>query len=153
MTDQPELFHATAVASAGGAAMIVGPSGAGKSALGLLLLALGAELVADDCCALERQGDDVLVSRPTDLPQMIEVRGFGLIPVPCCPPTPLRLIVDLEASFTSRLPETCTMNLLGCDVVVMTKIDGPHFSAAIMTYLASCSGKGRPVLSVVPDDK
>ncbi|MDO5529406.1 MAG: hypothetical protein Q4F71_08380, partial [Paracoccus sp. (in: a-proteobacteria)] len=48
MTGGGVELHASALAAAGRAALILGPSGAGKSSFALTLLALGAGLVADD---------------------------------------------------------------------------------------------------------
>ena len=44
----PLILHGSCVAVEGRGVLIVGPSGAGKSSLALALMALGAELVADD---------------------------------------------------------------------------------------------------------
>ena len=48
-------MHATCVHINGSGVLIVGRSGSGKSSLAIKLLALGAKLVADDQCKLEKR--------------------------------------------------------------------------------------------------
>ena len=50
------ILHATCVAVDGRGLLILGPSGSGKSALALQLIALGAQLVADDRTRVSRRG-------------------------------------------------------------------------------------------------
>lgn len=54
-----ELFHASAVAVAGGAVGLTGLPGAGKSSVAAHLVARGASLVTDDVLALELAGDRI----------------------------------------------------------------------------------------------
>ncbi|MEO1532556.1 MAG: serine kinase, partial [Pseudomonadota bacterium] len=49
----PDPLHASAVALGERGLLILGPSGAGKTRLALELVALGAELVADDRVIVE----------------------------------------------------------------------------------------------------
>lgn len=133
-------LHATAVSFKQSAVLIKGPPGAGKSALALQLLALGFELIADDQVTLSRDGHSMIASRPSALPQAIEARGFGLISVICGRPAPVRLVVDLARTSSQRFAETELVELLGCHMEVMIKIDAAHFPATILSYL---SGAGR----------
>ena len=50
------MLHATTVALAGQGVLILGPSGSGKSGLALQLMAMGAELVADDRTIVTARG-------------------------------------------------------------------------------------------------
>lgn len=58
-----EVFHASAVASAGSALAFVGPSHTGKTSLALELCRRGADFMADDVLALEPR-DGVLLAQP-----------------------------------------------------------------------------------------
>ena len=73
---------------------MIGPSGAGKSALALQLLALGAELVADDRTDIIRQGDHLIADVPQAIAGMIEARGMGILErCDPCGPSPAGLNV------------------------------------------------------------
>lgn len=56
------ILHASCVALDGRGLLILGPSGSGKSALALELMALGADLVADDRTEIEGQGPDLVAA-------------------------------------------------------------------------------------------
>ncbi|MEV8467098.1 HPr kinase/phosphatase C-terminal domain-containing protein [Fluviibacterium sp. DFM31] len=134
-TDSREIRHATTVALCGVAVMIEGPSGSGKSALGLELMAHGAELVADDRTLLERDGDRVLASAPPTLPARIEARGVGLLPARLAGPTPLRLVVRMVPVETARLPQPATTCVLGHNVTLIHKCETGHFGAALLQFI------------------
>jgi HPr kinase/phosphorylase len=129
------IVHASCVALAGKAVLITGPSGSGKSALALELIALGADLVADDRTTLERQGDEVLASAPAALSGLIEARGVGIIALDCQCAVPVALVVDLLQRETARLPERHTRRLLDREVPCLHKVDAGYFSAAVHAYL------------------
>jgi len=100
-----ETRHATTVAIDGAGVMLTGPSGSGKSGLALGLMALGAELVADDRTTIELREGWPWALAPERLAGVIEARGVGLIRVPFCPSAPLRLVVDMGEAEGARLPE------------------------------------------------
>ena len=91
MTDPATvLVHATAVAIAGRAVLILGSSGSGKSDLALRLITtpllhdgkpLEVRLVSDDQVIVERQGDRLFASPPPTIAGRLEVRGIGILPV------------------------------------------------------------------------
>jgi HPr kinase/phosphorylase len=83
------------VAVEGRGVLLVGPSGAGKSALALRLIALGAELVADDRTLVARHGDRLVAAAPASGHGLIEARGVGLLRLPALGAVPLALAVDL----------------------------------------------------------
>jgi len=130
--------HASAVAlgavrdRAGFGVLIEGPSGCGKSALALQLIGLGARLVADDRTRIvDRDGWPWLVA-PERLRGVIEARGVGLIKLAHDAAVPLRLIVDMGATETARLPEPATGEVLGQDIRRIQRVDGPHFAGSIV---------------------
>ena len=107
-------LHASAVAVAGRGLLITGRAGSGKTTLALEMIALGAELVADDRVALGGAGTGRLwLSAPARLVGLVEVRGFGLARLPARPRAALELIADLDAAETARLPERSSRTLAG----------------------------------------
>ena len=65
MTDLAEtIVHASCVTVQGRGVLITGASGSGKSALALSLMALGADLVADDRVILSLDRGRVMASAP-----------------------------------------------------------------------------------------
>ena len=130
-----ETLHATCVAWGGAAALIMGASGTGKSALGLTLMGLGCQLVADDKVRLERHGNQIIASCPPTIAGLIEARGVGLLQADTAPPTPVTLVVDLENDETSRLPIRHTMACLGCELPLIKRIPDAHFAPAILQML------------------
>jgi HPr kinase/phosphorylase len=135
MTDQP--LHASAVALCGRAALITGPSGSGKSALALELIALGAQLVADDRVILWRDGDRLLARAPAPIRGLIEARGVGLLRAEPLDDVPVALLIDLSETETDRLPPHRTRTVLGIALPLLHKVGSPHFTAAVRLYLAS----------------
>ena len=130
-----ETVHASCVALWGRAVLIRGASGAGKSALALALLALGAELVADDRTRIWRAGARVLADAPDTIRGRIEARGIGILELPATGPQPLALVVDLDRRAEARLPEPREAVLAGIPLPVIENAPGPYFPAAIVLYL------------------
>lgn len=135
MTPATQTLHATCVADAGRAALILGPSGAGKSALALQLMALGARLIADDRTILTLRDGHPVASCPAPLHGLIEARGLGLLRVDPAPPAPVALAVDLGQAETERLPPSRTIDLMGVAVGLVLAVPGPHFAAALLHLL------------------
>lgn len=133
------VLHASAVAIDGKAVVITGPSGAGKSALALQLIALGGALVADDRTEILATEAALIAQRPANLPELIEVRGMGLLHAPVAPPTPMALVVDLAQAEDQRLPPWRTVTYLERTVPLVRRIDAAHFPAAVAHYM--CYGR------------
>ena len=129
-----QRIHATSVALNGRGLLICGASGSGKSSLALALMALGAELVADDQTELQRTGDAVTMQAPKTIAGMIEARGIGLLHAGCTS-APLWAVLDLDLSESERLPPIRKRNLLGIDFPLLHKCAGPYFPAALVQYL------------------
>jgi HPr kinase/phosphorylase len=111
------LVHATAVAIDGEAILLRGPPGAGKSDLALRLIDGGARLVADDQVLLRRRSDRVLVSAPSTIAGLIEIRGVGILRLDSVAEAPLTLIVDLlHRDRIERLPEDRVEPVLGIEI-------------------------------------
>jgi hypothetical protein len=86
--------------------LLLGESGAGKSDLALRLIAMGAELVADDRCELFVTSEQLRAAAPRALAGMIEVRGVGIVRVAFRADARIALAVRLSAPATiCRLPE------------------------------------------------
>lgn len=106
-------LHASAVAVAGRACLITGASGSGKSTLAIEMIALGAELIADDRVDVRRDGDGLVLSAPPAIAGLIEARGVGILRLTPRARAPLALIVDLDRAEPERLPEPRRLELLG----------------------------------------
>jgi HPr kinase/phosphorylase len=127
-----ETRHATTVAIDGAGVMLIGPSGSGKSGLALRLMALGAELVADDRTAIELREGWPWALAPERLAGVIEARGVGLIRASFRPAAALRLVVDMGAAETARLPEPDVEIVLGVAIARIRRLDAPYFTSAIV---------------------
>lgn len=135
MTSPDSLLHASCVAVDGRGLLILGPSGSGKSTLALALIALGADLVADDQTALSVEDGALIARCPDPLLGIIEARGIGLLHAPSVAAAEVKLVADLGQREDQRLPplRKVTIEGLALDLVLGTKND--HFPAALMLYL------------------
>lgn len=129
------LVHATAVAIAGRAALILGPSGAGKSGLALRLIAGGAALVSDDQVRLTRRGVGLVARAPAPISGMIEARGVGLLRVPVEAEAPVALAVDLSRASAARMPHRETITHLGVEIDLISGRDLPDIDAVLIILL------------------
>jgi HPr kinase/phosphorylase len=83
--------------------LIGGDSGAGKSRLALALVHRGWQLVSDDRSVIDASSGELRVRAPDALRGLIEIRGVGIMRLPCLIESPAMLLVMLAAS-TPRLP-------------------------------------------------
>ncbi len=123
MADALENVHGTAIALGGKAALIRGAPGSGKSDLALRCLAVAptalipcpAALIADDRVDVRRASDRIVAEAPATIRGKLEVRGLGVLSVPCTPSAELVLIADLTTlDRIERLPDPAPMTeLLG----------------------------------------
>lgn len=135
----PTVLHASCVALAGAAALILGASGRGKSTLALQLLALGGALVADDQTVLHlaQNGAEasLIADAPASLRGLIEMRGVGILHAPAHGPCAVRLVVDLDKVETERLPPLRRTVVAGLEMPLLHMVDSTAFPAAILQYL------------------
>jgi HPr kinase/phosphorylase len=119
------LFHGTCLDFDGTGVLILGAPGSGKSDLALRLLdqpGLGvngrpksAALVADDQVILAVDAGRLLARPPPALRGLLEIRGLGIIELPCQPQAALGLVVTLsDVSTIERLPES---DELSCEIL------------------------------------
>jgi HPr kinase/phosphorylase len=107
-------LHASCVALDEFGVVLLGGSGSGKSDLALRLIDAGARLVADDRLMVERRGDLLFGRPPPALAGLLEVRGFGIVRLPWCAESRLRLVVELDPDAAlRRLPRPESYRLLG----------------------------------------
>ncbi len=124
--------HGTCVAVQGAGVLIIGASGVGKSALALRLMALGAQLVADDRVDLRAQGEHVMADAMPQVRGLIEARGIGLLRAEPAGAVPLAYVVDLDHPEPARLPEPAQVQVLGHMVPLLRAADVPNLAAALM---------------------
>ena len=130
-----ETVHASAVSWQGRGMLIQGASGTGKSALALELMALGANLIADDRVQLSRRADQVIASCPPTLRGMIEARGLGILRARPAGPAPLCCVVDLDQSSESRLPLMQNVTFWGCMLPLIQRPFSVSCAPALLQYL------------------
>ena len=138
------MLHATTVALAGQGVLILGPSGSGKSGLALQLMAMGAELVADDRTIVTARGSTLHARAPGTIAGRIEARGVGILQVAARAEVDLALAVDMGRVEAQRLPEPHAVAVLGLSLPCLHKVEMPHFPAAILHYLRSEPPRGAP---------
>lgn len=96
-------LHGSCVARAGAGVLIIGPSGAGKSDLALRLLSRAFSLVADDQVDILVTEAGTRARAPAALAGLLEVRGVGIMRLPCLSDTDLKIIIALHDHY-ERLP-------------------------------------------------
>lgn len=130
-----ETLHFTCVAIGGRGVLIGGPSGAGKSDLALRLIDRGAVLVSDDYTVLEPRGGMLVAGAPPTIAGRIEVRGLGILAMPCVAQVPVTLVVTLDPA-PERIPSAAAARrIAGLDIREVV-IDARSASAAIKVELA-----------------
>lgn len=130
-----DIIHASCVAVESRGVLIRGSSGSGKSALALRLMAYGAGLVSDDRVKLTLRDGQVVAEAPPAISGLIEARGIGLLNATPLKAAPVDLVVDLDKVETERFPPMRETDLFGKTVILLHKVDMPHFPEAILQYL------------------
>ena len=133
-TSAPPL-HASCVAWQARGLLITGPSGSGKSTLALSLMALGCALVADDRTVLHADGDAVIAQPHGRIDGMIEARGIGILRATSHGPVALAGVVDLAQTETQRIPPRRFTTLMGHDLPLIWRVDGPHWVPSLLQWL------------------
>lgn len=128
-------LHASAVAVGDRGLLILGPSGAGKSGLALGLMALGADLIADDRVLLERCGPGLVARPPETLAGLIEARGVGLLRVRHRAEAAISLAVDLAELQSARLPQVREIALLGVAIELISGRGVPNLHQVLYVIL------------------
>jgi len=129
-------LHACAVAAGEHALLITGASGAGKTTLALEMIALGAELIADDRVCTWPDGTGRLwLSAPANIAGLVEIRGFGLVRLAARSGAALKLIADLDHGESERLPSRRQRVLSGIACPVILCKGRPGLAAALTCLL------------------
>lgn len=136
MTAEPLLLHASCVAVKERGLLITGPSGAGKSTLALQMMALGADLVADDQTLVRPRAGKLIAFAPAPTAGLIEARFLGLLNAPHLPETEIALVIDLARLETDRLPPFREIAIAGITCALAYSSAAPHLPSSLMCWLA-----------------
>ena len=129
------MIHASAVAVDGRGLLITGASGSGKSSLALEMMALGADLVADDRVGVQRHPEGGLIlSAPEAIRGLIEARGLGLLRAPVVMARATAAI-DLDQQETARLPKRREIVIAGEVLPRMAGVESRAFASMLVLYL------------------
>ena len=128
-------LHSTSVARGGRAVLLLGPSGSGKSDLALRLLDHGFSLVSDDRTLVRLSGERLVAAAPESIRGKIEVRGLGIVTVPCVDEAPVALAVELTTQI-ERYPLDSREHIFLGIAVPLIAVDARAPSAAAKVALA-----------------
>jgi HPr kinase/phosphorylase len=84
--------------------LLLGESGTGKSEVALRLIAMGAQLVADDQCELFFDGAALRTRARRNIAGLMEVRGVGIVALPFVRECRVALVVRATGTMAERLP-------------------------------------------------
>jgi len=136
-----DLIHATTVAVDGRALMIMGAAGRGKSALGLRMMALGAQLVADDQTALHNVDGALMATAAPNISGLIEARGIGVLRANPAAQAQVMAVVDLDqapppdAKAPTRLPAPSYTEFLGLTCRALPAVAADYAPAAYLQFI------------------
>ncbi|MCP5085965.1 MAG: serine kinase [Rhodobacteraceae bacterium] len=128
-------MHATVVVLNDKGLLILGAPGSGKSGLALQLLAVGAELVADDQASLRETEAGIEATAPDSLVGKIEARCMGILKVEFRPSALIVAVVDLDEAETNRLPPCRRINIGTQEIDLIHGQNVPNLAPALMTRL------------------
>lgn len=136
------LYHGSAVVYQKGAVLVLGASGQGKSSLVLHLLALGADLLADDSVHIGIEKAALVAhSLPhAPNPPLIEARGIGILQSPKTmphQPVPIVVVVDMDKAEHNRLPIKRQWEFHSCSVPLVYGANNPHCAVVVFCLLQS----------------
>ncbi len=112
--------------------LIIGASGTGKSSLALQMMALGAQLVADDRVNLTGQTDHIVAAEVLQIRGLIEARGIGLLRADAVGPVRLAYILDMDQPEPARLPKPTHIRVLRQTVPLLRGAGVPNLAAALI---------------------
>ena len=102
-------IYASCVEFMGSGLLICGRSGSGKSDLCLRLIDAGAKFIADDQTIIENKGGKLKARCPDSIKGMLEIRGIGIVEMPCIDETEINLKLSLQSfDQIDRMPEKHT---------------------------------------------
>jgi serine kinase of HPr protein (carbohydrate metabolism regulator) len=130
-----ETLHATSVAIDGRAVLLCGASGMGKSDLALRLIDRGAILISDDYTIIKWVDGRLEATAPSTIVGKMEVRGIGVVDMPCTDYARIALIVDLSNDI-DRMPLDPELRAIAGTDVPVVRIAPFEASAPIKVELA-----------------
>ncbi|MEO1562678.1 MAG: serine kinase [Pseudomonadota bacterium] len=127
-------IHGSAVAVDGKAALILGVSGSGKSSLVAEIMSRGGTLIGDDQVVLSGVAHPIVKPAP-QLAGLLELRGIGLVRVPFQERAPLYLCVNLDVAPDGRMPDRCTITVLGKQLPLINAQGLQNVAASVILTL------------------
>jgi HPr kinase/phosphorylase len=111
MVPAAHTVHATAVSICGKGVLIIGPPGSGKSDLALRLMDRGAQLICDDRVVVDTSTTPPTLRQAPNIAGKIELRGVGIVSVPCTDTAALYLCVLLNET-EERMPSANAVHVI-----------------------------------------
>ncbi|MCL5777614.1 serine kinase [Limibaculum sp. FT325] len=134
----PAVIHASAVGHCGRGCLILGAAGSGKTALALAMLALGAELIADDRVAVRDSADGPRLDPVPHLAGLIEIRGAGILRLRRhASDVPLWLAADLDREAPARMPPRTHARVADHDIPAIACRGWAGAAAGLMAILSA----------------
>lgn len=84
---------------------------------------------------LQRDGARIVATCPAPIRGMIEARGIGILRADHVDGAEVVLVVDLDQASQERMPKRRTVTLLGCEIPLIARVQGPHLVPAILQIL------------------
>jgi len=140
----PLVLHASSVAYDGRALLILGAAGSGKSSLALQLLALGADLIADDRTIITLTAGKPMASCPASIKGRVEAWGLGILHAHPVDRAEIVAAVDMNHTESDRMPQVRNFQLFQTNVPLYHKVESPYFAAALLQYLKAGAERTLP---------
>jgi HPr kinase/phosphorylase len=137
-------LHASCVALGAAGILLTGGPGSGKSTEALRLIALGAELVADDQVILTAGPKGIVAAPPEATAGLIEARGVGLLRMPFRSEVQLSLVVDLDTIEARRLPIQHEAEILETSLPMILGKNLPDLAAVLHAWFGAGGAREAP---------
>ena len=112
---------ATSVKLGDQAILIQGKSGTGKSMLAMRLITQhGALLISDDVTGIQSKDGVLYAETIPEIVGRLEVRGVGIIQLPCVSHVPVACVIELDQSKSERMPKDKSITINDIQIPLFT---------------------------------